>query len=478
MLTFRGRSLVRRGPRQHERHVRQRQPGRGRRRRSASATRSRSARSGSGSSDRAGDGRERCAPLPQASSAEITPAAALARGAAARVVAAALLVGSVSLELARHSDETAATRRLLAGRAAPSRDLPRGAARGPPRAGPHRPADRPGPAAGGRPARRDQPAAHGAAAAGPRRPALFGAELGLADASSSGSSLSISIATTLAIVVRSDRWLRLYKYTWAAVGVGLLLLTFVFGTEVNGARLTLTLGPFSGQPSELLKVILVVFLAGYLSENRPLLVEESTRIGPDRAAAAAVPRADGRDVGDRARHRGRPARPRRGAAVLRRVPAAAVRRDRRGSATSSSGSLLFVAGGFVMYQLVPHVRTRVDIWLDPFADPAGDRLPGHPGALRVRPRRPRSGRAWAAACRRSAAAGRSRDPHRLPVRRARRGARAGRGSWRSWGCTSSSSSAACGSPRRPATTSGRCSPPAWPSSSASRRSSSRPATSS
>ena len=51
---------------------------------------------------------------------------------------------------------------------------------------------------------------------------------------------------------------------------------------------------------------------------------------PAAAAAAAVPRADGRDVGDRARHRRRPARPRRGAAVLRRLPGAALRRDRAG----------------------------------------------------------------------------------------------------------------------------------------------------
>ena len=54
----------------------------------------------------------------------------------------------------------------------------------------------------------------------------------------------------------------------------------MLGTEVNGQRLTLQFGPFSGQPSELLKVILVVFLAGYLSENRSLLVEQDTRIGP------------------------------------------------------------------------------------------------------------------------------------------------------------------------------------------------------
>ena len=92
--------------------------------------------------------------------------------------------------------------------------------------------------------------------------------------------LGIAIATTLGIVVRSDTWLRRYKYTWAAAGIALLLLVFVFGTETAGSRLTLRFGPFSGQPSELLKVILVVFLAGYLSENRPLLIEQDTRIGP------------------------------------------------------------------------------------------------------------------------------------------------------------------------------------------------------
>src|SRR4029077_13610448 len=70
------------------------------------------------------------------------------------------------------------------------------------------------------------------------------------------------------------------KYTWAAAGIALLLATFLFGDDVNGQVLSLTFGPVTGQPSELLKVILVVFLAGYLSENRPLLVEESTKIGP------------------------------------------------------------------------------------------------------------------------------------------------------------------------------------------------------
>ena len=198
---------------------------------------------------------------------------------------------------------------------------------------------------------------------------FLGNELGLADVQLVWLVLSICIATTLAIVVRSDRWLRSYKYTWAAAGVGLLLLTFVLGTEINGQRLTLSFGPVSGQPSELLKVILVVFLAGYLSENRPLLVEESTRIGPialpplpylaPMVAMWAIAL---------------------GIVVVQRDLGAALlffavfllllytATGRPGYVVL--GLLLFLAGGFVMYQLVPHVQTRVDIWIDPFADPA------------------------------------------------------------------------------------------------------------
>jgi cell division protein FtsW (lipid II flippase) len=182
--------------------------------------------------------------------------------------------------------------------------------------------------------------------------------------------LALSVIATVAIVVRSDSWLRLYKYTWAAAGVGLLLLTFVFGREVNGARLTLDLGPVSGQPSELLKVILVIFLAGYLSENRALLVEQSTRFGPIRlpplpylapmvamwAIALGVVVVQ-RDLG---------------AALL----FFAVFLLLLYIATSRwsyvlIGLVLFLAGSWVMYQLFGHVRERVDIWLDPFADPRG-----------------------------------------------------------------------------------------------------------
>lgn len=177
---------------------------------------------------------------------------------------------------------------------------------------------------------------------------------------------SIGMIVAIAAFVRSDAWLRLYKYTWAAFGVGLLLLTFVFGREVNGQRLTLAIGPLSGQPSELLKVILVVFLAGYLSENRALLVEQSTRLGPLRlpplpylapmvamwAIALSIVVVQ-RDLGAALLFF---------AVFLLLLYAATAR-----ASFVVLGLLAFAAGGAVLYEIVPHVRTRVDIWIDPFA---------------------------------------------------------------------------------------------------------------
>jgi cell division protein FtsW (lipid II flippase) len=198
----------------------------------------------------------------------------------------------------------------------------------------------------------------------------FGLELGLADVQLVWLILSVALATTLAVAVRSDAWLRLYKYTWAAAGVALLLLTFVLGTETNGVRLTLEFGPIAGQPSELLKVILVVFLAGYLSENRPLLVEQSTRVGPvdlpplpylaPMVAMWAI--ALGIVVVQRDL----------GAALLFFAVFLALLYVATGrSSYVVLGLVLFVIGAAVMYAIVPHVRDRVDVWLDPFADPQG-----------------------------------------------------------------------------------------------------------
>ena len=182
--------------------------------------------------------------------------------------------------------------------------------------------------------------------------------------------ISLGVIAAFALLVRSDRWLRAYKYTWAVAGVALLALTFVFGSDVNGARLTLSIGPISGQPSELLKVILVVFLAAYLSENRSLLAVESTKIGPLRlppipylapmvamwAIALGIVVVQ-RDLG---------------AALLFFAVFLALLYVATGRASYVVGGVvLFLAGSFVLYHLFSHVQVRVDNWIDPFRDPLG-----------------------------------------------------------------------------------------------------------
>jgi cell division protein FtsW (lipid II flippase) len=182
--------------------------------------------------------------------------------------------------------------------------------------------------------------------------------------------LAGAVLGTVAIVVRSDAWLRRYKYSWAAFGIGLLLLTFVFGEEINGARLSLLIGPISVQPSELLKVVLVVFLAGYLSEFRPLLAEGSMRLGLLRLPPLPylVPMVAMWAIAL-------------GIVVIQRDLGAALLffavfllllfiATARWSYVAL-GLVLFAAGSVLAYSLFDHVQTRVDIWLDPWSDPLG-----------------------------------------------------------------------------------------------------------
>ena len=114
----------------------------------------------------------------------------------------------------------------------------------------------------------------------------------------------------------------------------------------------------------------MVFLAGYLSENRPLLVEQDTRVGPLRlpplpylapmvamwAIALGIVVVQ-RDLG--------------AALLFFGVFLALVYVATGRVSLVVIGLILFVLGSLLMAQLFEHVRVRIDIWLDPFADPLG-----------------------------------------------------------------------------------------------------------
>jgi len=86
-------------------------------------------------------------------------------------------------------------------------------------------------------------------------------------------------ATILALRRRGLGVLEQYRYTIAAVGIGMTILPRlpVIGEQVNGAYLDIHIGSVSFQPSELSKIAIVIFLASYLRDNRQILVTAGRR---------------------------------------------------------------------------------------------------------------------------------------------------------------------------------------------------------
>ncbi|MDT8305413.1 MAG: FtsW/RodA/SpoVE family cell cycle protein [Anaerolineae bacterium] len=84
--------------------------------------------------------------------------------------------------------------------------------------------------------------------------------------------LGTAVLVFLAALPRRLRVLRRYRYTWLTLGIVLLLATLIFGVNPSGQGATLWLPlPFVErvyfQPSELLKLLLIVFLASYFDEH-------------------------------------------------------------------------------------------------------------------------------------------------------------------------------------------------------------------
>jgi len=91
--------------------------------------------------------------------------------------------------------------------------------------------------------------------------------------------LGLGVACGLVVVVRQPESIGRYKYTWLALALALLAATLAFGQEIRGARLWLRVGPVQIQPSELIRVAVAVFFAGYLAERRDLVASD-LRVGP------------------------------------------------------------------------------------------------------------------------------------------------------------------------------------------------------
>ncbi|MGQ0679245.1 MAG: FtsW/RodA/SpoVE family cell cycle protein [Actinomycetota bacterium] len=190
---------------------------------------------------------------------------------------------------------------------------------------------------------------------------------GLAFAQARWLGIAVAAFVVTLWLVPDVRTLARYRYTFAAAGVALLLLPMlpVIGNEVNGARLWIRLGPLNFQPSELGKIALVLFFAGYLSERRELLAVSTSKLGPLHLPHirhfAPVLAAWGislmvminqKDLGS--------------SLLFFTIFVAMLWMATARPVYLLAGAGMFVVGALIATQLFSHVQSRLLVWRDPF----------------------------------------------------------------------------------------------------------------
>ena len=160
-----------------------------------------------------------------------------------------------------------------------------------------------------------------------------------------------------------------YKYTLMIAGFLLLLSPLVpgLGQEIYGSRIWLSLGGFSFQPGEIAKIIVVLFLAGYLAQNREMLSVFTVRVGPFRLpdirtllplilmwGVALLIVVFEKDLGS--------------ALVLFFMFLVMLYVATGKKFYLAIGLGLIAVGGVGAFLAFDHVQVRVNTWLDPFAD--------------------------------------------------------------------------------------------------------------
>jgi cell division protein FtsW (lipid II flippase) len=178
---------------------------------------------------------------------------------------------------------------------------------------------------------------------------------------------SLWLVFSVAVLLLGLRWrnllptLKRYKYIALTSGLLLTAATLIFGTNPlgYGPRLWLGFGGFYLQPSEPLKLLLVIYLAAYLSDHFPQRNQFFPLIFPTLVLAGIALLLLGvqRDLGT--------------ASIFIMLYASIlfIATERRRVILASSFILLIA--GILAYYLVPTVHLRLAIWLSPWDDPSG-----------------------------------------------------------------------------------------------------------
>ncbi|MFD5033601.1 FtsW/RodA/SpoVE family cell cycle protein [Streptomyces sp. NPDC058405] len=188
------------------------------------------------------------------------------------------------------------------------------------------------------------------------------------------STLGVALFTGVVVFLRDHRVLQRYAYLSVATALVLLIVP-IFFPAVNGAKIWIRFAGFSFQPGEFAKILLAVFFAAYLAANRNALAFTGRTIWKLQLPT-------GRVLGPIV------------AIWLFSVIVLVLERDLGTSllffglfvillyvATGRTGwiavgLLLAAVGAFAVGSLEPHVHSRVQDWLAPFASIDEGRGPG------------------------------------------------------------------------------------------------------
>jgi cell division protein FtsW (lipid II flippase) len=180
--------------------------------------------------------------------------------------------------------------------------------------------------------------------------------------------LTLGVLVMLVTAGLSSRYavLRELKYTAAMVAVLLMLLTGLFGDTIGGARLWISVAGQSIQTTELIKVFLLLFLAGYLAEKADVLSAPRLRFAGRSYSAlpyllplaliwlvALLALAWLKDLG--------------ALALLLMLAVAALYVATGQKRFVAGGVLLLVFTAFAGYSLFDHAQQRIDAWRDPWS---------------------------------------------------------------------------------------------------------------
>jgi cell division protein FtsW (lipid II flippase) len=182
--------------------------------------------------------------------------------------------------------------------------------------------------------------------------------------------VGVAVFSALVLFLRDYRTLDEVKYILGVSAIVLLLLPALpfIGLTVNGATLWVDLGPLTFQPGELAKVFIVIFLAGYLRDNREMLsygaagqgrLPSPKHLGPLLLiwGGAMLVLFQTRDLG--------------GALLYFAIFLVMLYTATARWSFVAAGLALFLAGAYALYHVIPHVQDRVESWLDPWGDPEG-----------------------------------------------------------------------------------------------------------